>query len=1409
MPVFALYNFDDAGTTAADSAAINGAQNGTYINGAAASGGQAVFDGTNDLIKIYQDPAFQLDRGTLDISFTLSDDPLTATQTVLSRDSAGTTPGGYHIDIRADGSVVISHETASGTETFGTAAGFATPGDAINLSYSWDQGDAGGQLVIGNTSTGANFNEAVPNTVTMDMGSINQPWVVGAGQAMSNPDQLNDINQHFSGSVDTFSLSDTVDNQTGGDAPNANADSATTAEDTSMVIAVLANDTDPNGDPLTVSNASAPNGTVVINPDGTLAYTPNGNFNGTDTISYTVTDPDGNTATSTVNVTVTPLNDAPDAQDDAASTMPNTAITIAVLANDIDVDGNSLAVLGTPTSPHGTVVVNPDGTITFTPEDNYVGNTTISYQVSDGQGGTDTATVNITVEGFRDGIVYGTNAGEVIDAGYANDNDGDFVDGNDALFPGAGLNDDEIYAGAGNDSVWAGLGADQVYGGTGDDLMQGDAGNDYMQGNEDNDTLYGGAGDDFLRGDYGNDQVFGGFGNDTTYGGVGNDIVSGDLGNDLMFGGFGEDTVYGGAGDDTMTGSGGNDVVSGGDGNDAIQGSFGNDTLIGGNGADDLRGEDDADAIYGGTGDTVDGGETGDDNDTLYVSNVGSIAYDPGNPENGVVTFTDGTTMPFFNIENVVITDNPTPVANPDAATTSEDTTVTIAVLANDTDPNGDPLTLTSATAPHGTVTINANGTLTYTPDANFNGTDTISYAITDPNGNTATSTVTVTISAVNDAPDAQNDSTITTSGATVIIPILANDADVDGDLLAIQGTPTSPDGTVVVNPDGTLGFTSNAGFTGQTTISYTISDGQGGTDSATVTVTVGSPAGRDGIVRGTGGSDLIDGAYTGDPDGDRVDATDAILPGAGPQDDRILAGAGNDTVRAGLGNDSVEGGTGNDSVDGGVGDDTLFGQSGDDTLDGGDGNDRLFGGTGGDVVNGGTGNDFIDTSGGLPLPDRDYPGEYPADANPTNDLDTVFGGTGDDTIRTGDDNDLIYGGLGNDVVDGGVDDDTIYGNQGNDAIIGGEGQDEIYAGQGDDLVYGGLGPDFPDSLNIPDDQGDLRPDNGRDDLFGGAGNDTIFGQDDDDTIDGGTGNDLIDGGVDDDLVTGAAGNDTIIGGEGEDTLSGGDDRDTFVVVGPTDGIGDVIDGNEGGDDFDTLDLRGTGPFVINYAPDNRENGTVSYLDTNGNVTGTLAFSNIENVIPCFTPGTLIATPRGEVQVERLKAGDKIITRDNGLQEIRWIGQKDLGWHDLLANPHLKPVMIRQGSLGNGLPEQDMMVSPNHRLLVANDRTALYFDEHEVLVAAKHLVGGHGIDAVNSVGTSYIHFMFDRHEVVLSNGAWTESFQPGDYTLKGMGNAQRSEIFDLFPELKSAAGLAGYQAARKTLKRHEALLLQK
>jgi Hint domain len=183
---------------------------------------------------------------------------------------------------------------------------------------------------------------------------------------------------------------------------------------------------------------------------------------------------------------------------------------------------------------------------------------------------------------------------------------------------------------------------------------------------------------------------------------------------------------------------------------------------------------------------------------------------------------------------------------------------------------------------------------------------------------------------------------------------------------------------------------------------------------------------------------------------------------------------------------------------------------------------------------------------------------------------------------------------------------------------------------------------------------------------------------------------------------------------------------------------------------------------------------------------------------PCFTPGAMIATHRGELQVEELVAGDRVITRDNGVQTVRWVGKTQMYLQDFQMDPHLLPVLIRRGALGKDLPERDLMVSPNHRILVANERTSIRFADREVLVPAKHIAAA-GVQTVQSSGTTYIHFMCDRHEVVLADGAWTESFHPDDQSLKGMGNAQRLEIFEIFPGLKTQEGRSAYGAARPFL----------
>lgn len=473
--------------------------------------------------------------------------------------------------------------------------------------------------------------------------------------------------------------------------------------------------------------------------------------------------------------------------------------------------------------------------------------------------------------------------------------------------------------------------------------------------------------------------------------------------------------------------------------------------------------------------------------------------------------------------------------------------------------------------------------------------------------------------------------------------------------------------------------------------------------------------------------------------------------------------------------NDTLIGGTGDDLLDGGIDDDLLQGGVGDDTLIGGQGNDSLEGGSGDDTLEGGIGDD------------------------------TLRGNTGSDTIHGGEGDDLLDGGADDDVLSGDEGDDTLLGALGDDTLDGGEGDDSLDGGAGDDTLEGGAGDD---TLRGATGEDSLHGGEGDDLIDGGQGDDVLSGDAGDDTLEGALGDDTLNGGEGDDILLGGSGDDLFEGGPGNDTMTGGADRDVFQGV----NAGDVVDGSETGDDFDCLDLRGSAPvggsLEVTFDPDNAENGVVDYFNEDGSDAGQLVFTNIEKVI-CFTPGTLIATPKGERKVEELQVGDRVITRDNGMQEIRWVGRREMPGEELAAKEHLRPVLIREGALGNGLPERDMMVSPQHRVLIANDKTALYFEEREVLVAAKHLTDMEGIDVVDVSHTSYIHIMFEAHEVILSDGIWTESFQPGDQLLVGIGDAARDEILELFPELATMEGIKAYTAASESLKKFEAKLLTK
>lgn len=183
--------------------------------------------------------------------------------------------------------------------------------------------------------------------------------------------------------------------------------------------------------------------------------------------------------------------------------------------------------------------------------------------------------------------------------------------------------------------------------------------------------------------------------------------------------------------------------------------------------------------------------------------------------------------------------------------------------------------------------------------------------------------------------------------------------------------------------------------------------------------------------------------------------------------------------------------------------------------------------------------------------------------------------------------------------------------------------------------------------------------------------------------------------------------------------------------------------------------------------------------------------------LACFAAGTRVLTPTGERAVETLRTGDLVVTLDHGAQPIRWIGRTET-----LGRGNHTPIRIEAGALGN---LHALRVSPQHRMLIAGGSAELQFGEPEVLVAARHLVGQDGITEDPCGPVSYVHILFDRHELVLAEGAWAESFFPGDMLEQGDPQA-RAEIMALFPDL-ALPGSSQFQAARRVLKSGEAAAL--
>jgi VCBS repeat-containing protein len=442
----------------------------------------------------------------------------------------------------------------------------------------------------------------------------------------------NDDNIFFAGiNLTTAASIDTGEN----DAPVAVSDGGegfTTDEDTVLVTGdVLGNDFDPDGDAFTFVSFddTGTNGIVTDNTDGTFTYDPNGAYDylkagetATDFFTYKIFD-GSKQGSGTVSVTINGVNDKPDARNDSGfNAQYQTAVTIlaaALLANDVDAEGDPLAISSVQNAVNGTVSLDSFGNPVFTPNSSYSGPASFTYTISDGQGGTDTATVNLTVAGptAGGGTLFGGPGNDVLNG----------TVGVDTIYGQGG--DDRINAGNGNDFVYGGNGNDTIFGGNGDDRLYGEGGND---------TIYGGAGSDFLNGGDGNDSLYGEADNDVLFGGAGDDLLNGGDGNDQLFGEAGIDRLFGGNGVD---------ILSGGDGNDQLFGDAGNDRLVGGAGNDLLNGGAGQDRLEGGLGRDILAG--GADNDVFIFSSVAEIGL--GVNSDRIIDFATGDKIDFSNID--------------------------------------------------------------------------------------------------------------------------------------------------------------------------------------------------------------------------------------------------------------------------------------------------------------------------------------------------------------------------------------------------------------------------------------------------------------------------------------------------------------------------------------------------------------------------------------------------------------------------------------------------------------------------------------------------------------------------------------------------------------------------------------
>ena len=1012
------------------------------------------------------------------------------------------------------------------------------------------------------------------------------------------------------------------------------------------------------------------------------------------------------------------------------------------------------------------------------------------------EGGEDGNGADIDTLSFSD-----ANGPTGVNVTLSDDEDGSYeypVDGGDGNFSeieNFELTDQEdSFDGAlatGGSTVDGGAGSDTLIGGAGADVFEGGDGTDFLSGGEGDDTLYGGEGDDavILENGFGNDVIEGGETGETTGDILDASLVTQDVTVDLSAVNAadnesgtitnGTDTstfeeieiVRLGNGDDTIIGSSGDDFVAGGTGADIFDMGAGNDVIDLGLGlpvfGGPQDGDDDADVVIL---------QDGSGNDTIFSFDAPT--------DNGDGTFTGTDTLDVSALNGA----DGIPVNTNDVTVTNDGSGNALLTF-----PNGESVTLLGISPTNADDPFYLNAIGIPLPDGTVSGTsgnDTIVAGYVDTgDGDTVDD---------NDA-------------------ILAGHASNDDLIEAGSGNDFV---------DGSLGDDTIFGEDGNDTL-----EGNVGNDT----------------IFGGFGSDTIFGG-----DGDDVLHEGSTGGAAGT----LFGGAGNDTLFTGTGsaNDTLFGGTGNDTLtDQGntSSNDTLAGGDGDDTVTAGFGNDTILvdAANGTDTITGGEDLDgldidtltFTDNAGtegvDVQLVDNEE-GTYsfPTDGgegsftqieafNLTDQDDTFDGAlaTNGNSVDAGAGDDVLTGSTGDDDFDGDAGDDTfvIEDNFGDDTIVGGETSEtngDVIDGSAlnDDVVVDFSGPEtgtITDGTDIAtfSEIEEIETGAGNDTVLGDSGNDVVTTNDGEDVVFGGAGNDTFDTGAGDDSLFGGTGSDSLSAGAGDDTITasegdtvdGGSGNDTIVLedLGELSNGTITIDGGAGNETGgDTLQIGSLGPLNQAVRDTFVDDGSGSF---SGSITlddGTiLNFSEIENII-CFTPETRIATANGLVAIKDLKIGDLVVTRDHGLQPVRWLESRAVPAVDRFA-----PVRIRPNVLAG--QDRDLIVSPQHRVLFQGYRAELLFGESEVLVAAKHLIDGMDVTQDEQEMVTYVHMMFDRHEIIYAEGAATESFHPGDIGINATSDAAREELFTIFPELRADQSVYG-NTARKCLKAHEAKLIR-